>query len=136
MTLSLSKVNYLMDSCGKTFKVEHDSSDTFKYDGDDESIATYCRVRDLLNKGVEIDFIQYPHGSWSSNDGKNTNKRDEKRADIYYTDAVNGEEGKTKLSDVYKHIQKYGLIHDRYYYLIEDCDVNPLMRDKFVKVIF
>lgn len=136
MTLSLSKVNYLMDACGVKHQVKHDNFDTFKYRGDDESIATYCRARDLRNQGNILNFIQYPHGSWSSKDGNNTQKRDKKRADIYYDGALNGEEGKTKLSDVYKHIKKYGLIHDYYYYLTEDCVVDTTIKNKCIKVVF
>jgi hypothetical protein len=136
MTLSLSKVNCLMDACGMTYQVKHDGFDIFKYNGDDESIATYSRARDLRNQGIKLDFIQYPHGSWSSKDGNNTQERDKKRGDIYHNNALNGEEGKTKLSDVYKHIKKYGLIHDYYYYLTEDCVVDPLINNKCIKVVF
>jgi hypothetical protein len=136
MTLSLSKVDFLIDSCGISHNVKHVDIDTFKYKGDDESIATYSRAQDLRKQGITLDFIQYPHGSWSSNDGKNTQKRDKKRADIYHNNAINGEEGKTKLSDIYKHIKKYGLIHDYYYYLVEDCKVDQSLNNKCIKVDF
>jgi hypothetical protein len=136
MTLSLSKINLIIDSCGNRYTVTHIDNFKSEYTGDDESITTYSRVRDLTNKGIKITFVHYPHGSWSSSDGKNTQKRDKKRADIYYSDSINGEEGKTKLSDVYKHIKKYGLIHDHYYYLNEDCAINPVFKDKCTKVSF
>lgn len=144
MTLALSKIGKLIDLCGDQFKVTHKSNEIFKFNGMDESIATYCRMRDLINgdamdfinEKVTINFYQGPHCSWASNDGLNTQKRDDKRADIYHKGSPKGEEGKAKLSDVYKHIEKYGLIHDKYYYLNEDCPVKVENSDKIIKVSF
>lgn len=144
MTLALSKINQLIDLCGNKFKVTHKPNEIFKFNGVDESIATYTRYKDLVNghaidffnEKIDIDFYQGPHSSWSSNDGLNTQSRDKKRADIYHQGSPNGEEGKTKLSDVYKHIKKYGFIHDKYYYLIEDCPVKVENSDKIIKVSF
>lgn len=134
MTLSLSKIDSLFDLCGNTFDVSHTPNEIFKFQGLDESIATYVRAMDLIKEGFELDFCQGPHGSWASKDGLNTQKRDEKRGDIYHKNSPNGEEGKTKLSDVVKHIKKYGLIHDKYYYLVEDCEIEK--SDKIIKVSF
>lgn len=137
MTHALSKVTKLMDLCENTFEVNHYNSESFCYKSDDESIATYCRVMDLKNQNIVADFIQPPHGSWSSNDGLNTRKRDEKRADIYHQNSPNGEEGKINLSDVIKHINKRGLVHDFYYYLNEDCkEVPAIIQDRLIKVEF
>jgi hypothetical protein len=136
MTFALSKVQKLIDLCGHTYHVQYNKMEIFKYKGDDESIATYCRYSELRKENVEIEFIQPPHGSWSSSDGLNTTKRDIKRADIYHVNAQNGEEGKTKLSDVYKHIEKYGLVHDKYYYLIEDVELLKQYQDRIHKVTY
>jgi len=136
MTLALSKITKLMDLCGNVSKVTYTSNEKFEYKKDDESIATYCRYIELFNKNIVIDFCQPPHGSWSSKNGMNTQKRDDKRADIYHSEAPNGEEGKTKLSDVYKHIDKYGLIHDRYYFINEDEIIREDLKNKLNKVSF
>lgn len=136
MTLALSKINKVMDLCGNIEEVSYVSNEIFEFKEVDESIATYCRYQELISENINVDFCQPPHGSWSSKDGMNTQKRDEKRGDIYYDGAPNGEEGKTKLSDIYKHIGKYGLIHDRYYYIIEDVNVKDYLKYKIHKVSF
>jgi len=136
MTLALSKINKVMDLCGNVEEVSYVSNEIFKFKGFDESIATYCRYQELISENINVDFCQPPHGSWSSKDGMNTQQRDKKRADIYYDGAPNGEEGKTKLSDIYKHITKYGLIHDRYYYIVEDVKVKEDLKHKVHKVSY
>lgn len=93
----------------------------FEYKEDGESVATFLKTESMINEGDEISFMQFPHGSWGSSDGLNSNKRDEKRPDIISFKRPNGVEVKKSLSDVYKHIEHHGILHDEYVYIYEDC---------------
>ena len=126
MTQALELCDFLYDGNGNLFdlkNVKYYSKEKFKYTGDSESLATYVRHKQLFDNGEEIEFVQYPHGSWSSKDGKNSNKRDEKRPDILCKSKPNGIEVKYELSDVYKHLKKYGKLHDEYVYMLDDCNI-------------
>lgn len=126
MVFSLSKTDGLITESGIIKNIRHNPVRNFKFKQFDESISTYTRVMDLLGKGVKIDFVQYPHGSWSSNDFKNTTKRDTKRCDLIYGEIK--EEGKVYLSQINDYIKKYGDDCDYYYYIYEDT--KPMVCDK------
>ena len=126
MTQALELCDFLYDGNGNLFdlkNVKYYSKEKFKYTGDSESLATYVRHKQLFDDGEEIGFVQYPHGSWSSKDGKNSNKRDEKRPDILCKSKPNGIEVKYELSAVYNHLKKYGKLHDEYVYMLDDCNI-------------
>lgn len=136
LTQALSLIDGIFCCELKQKKVFYDKKYVCRYKGDDESIATYVRVQDLLKEENKPSLINYPHGSWTSKDGKNSGKRDEKRGDIYYDKISKGEEGKIKLSDIYYAIEKYGDIHDFYYYLDEDCEIKKELKNKLLRVSF
>ena len=96
LTQALSLIDGIFCCELKLKKVFYDKKYFSEYKGDDESIATYVRVQNLLKEGKKLTLINYPHGSWTSKDGNNTGKRDEKRGDIYYNEINKGEEGKIK----------------------------------------
>jgi hypothetical protein len=136
LTFSLSLCDGFFDSDGNNYKVNCEIDFSPKYKGDDESVATYIRVQNLTKEGKKVNYVNYPHGSWSSKNGKNDTKRDQKRGDIYYEGSKNGEEGKKYLSEIVKHIEKYGLIHDFYYYLYEDIQIPMELKNKMIHVSF
>jgi hypothetical protein len=87
----------------------------------------------MINEGDKIIFHQFPHGSWGSNDGLNSNKRDEKRPDIISLKRPKGVEVKKCLSDVYKHMEDYGILHDEYVYIYEDCNKKNKYNDIIIE---
>lgn len=114
--IPLEDINYVCD-------------EIFEYKGDGESVATFVKTKKMIEEGDEIIFTQFPHGSWGSSDGLNSNKRDEKRPDIISLKRPNGVEVKKYLSDVYKHIERYGILHDEYVYIYNDCDIKSIYGD-------
>jgi hypothetical protein len=117
--------------------IKYVCEETFEYKGDGESVATFIKTQSMRSEGDDIIFTQFPHGSWGSNDGLNSNKRDEKRPDIISIKRPNGVEVKKYLSDVYKHIEHYGILHDEYVYIYEDCKQdNKYIDIKIERVYF
>ena len=109
--------------------IKYVCEEIFEYKGDGESVATFIKVQSMINEGDKIIFNQFPHGSWGSNDGLNSNKRDEKRPDIISLKRPKGVEVKKCLSDIYKHIEDHGILHNEYVYINEDCSKNNKYSD-------
>lgn len=127
LTQALELCDILFDGNGEMFdlkQIKYLSDENFEYNGDGESIVLYCRHIEILKNNEKNVWVQYPHGSWGSKDGLNNNKRDDKRPDIICESHPNGIEVKLKLSDIYKHVKKYGIIHDEYTYGIHDCIID------------
>ena len=125
LTQCLQYCTMVIDNEGKKISLEglkYICEEIFEYKEDGESIATFIKTQSMIKEGDKISFTQFPHGSWGSNDGLNANKRDEKRPDIISSNRPNGVEVKKYLSDVYKHIEDYGILHDEYVYIYEDCN--------------
>ncbi len=125
LTQCLQFCKMVIDNEGKKIFLEdikYVCKEIFEYKGDGESVATFIKSQTIINEGDKISFTQFPHGSWGSSDGLNSNKRDKKRPDIISLKRPNGIEVKKCLSDVYKHIEDYGILHDEYVYIYEDCN--------------
>lgn len=139
MVQALENCNFLFDGSGDKINLEsviYQSNEIFSYRGDSESLVTYIRCKELKEQNEEITFYHFPHGSWSSKNGLNDKKRDEKRGDIECKSKPNGIEVKYLLSDVIRDISKYGIIHDEYTYMKEDCLIPTYLKEKLYKVTF
>jgi len=138
LTQGLQYCTMVIDSKGEKISLEglkYVCEEIFEYKGDGESVATFIKTESMINEGDEINFTQFPHGSWGSSDGLNSNKRDEKRPDIISLKRPNGVEVKKCLSDVYKHIERYGILHDEYVYIYEDCNKKNKYNDIIIEKV-
>jgi hypothetical protein len=138
LTQGLQYCSMVIDNEGNKISlkdIKYVCEEIFEYKGDGESVATFIKVQSIINEGDEISFTQFPHGSWGSSDGLNSNKRDEKRPDIISLKRPNGIEVKKCLSDVYKHIERYGILHDEYVYIYEDCNKKNKYNDIIIEKV-
>jgi hypothetical protein len=136
LTQGLQYCKMVIDNEGNKIFLEdikYVCEEIFEYKGDGESVATFIKVQAMINEGDKIIFHQFPHGSWGSNDGLNSNKRDEKRPDIISLKRPKGVEVKKCLSDVYKHMEDYGILHDEYVYIYEDCNKKNKYNDIIIE---
>lgn len=136
LTQCLQFCKMVIDNEGEKISLEdikYVCEEVFEYKEDGESVATFIKAESIINEGDEISFTQFPHGSWGSSDGLNSNKRDEKRPDIISLKRPNGIEVKKYLSDVYKHIEHYGILHDEYVYIYEDCNKKNKYNDIIIE---